>query len=107
MTILQAHRFPGQPPVTVWLSFVSLSVSQTVSLSGGRHLLHLAILCLAQSPGLQVAQGIKSSVARDSETQQVLRKSKTQVMGKKKCSFQQFSTVLGCKPSSATGLGWE
>lgn len=52
------------------------------------------------------AQEIESSAAKDSGKQQILRKSKTQVKkSKKNPSFQQFATVLGCKPSPATGLG--
>lgn len=63
-------------------------------------------LCLARSPGLPGAQEIESSAAKDSGKQQILRKSKTQVKkSKKNPSFQQFATVLGCKPSPATGLG--
>lgn len=73
--------------------------------------------CLAQGPGLKVSQEPESSIAKGLGRQQVPRKSRTQVKGKKqtnkqaskqtnqKPSFQQFSTVLGLKPSPATRLG--
>lgn len=81
-------------------------VTHYKTVHGDNQYLYLWILCLAQSPGLPVAQKIESSAAKGSRRQQILRKSKTQVKkNKKNPSFQQFCTVLGCKPSPYTGLG--
>lgn len=107
MTGIQVYRFPGQASrgLTALLCFACLRHT----LEGcpwDNQYLYLWFLCFALSPGLPVAQKIESSAPKGSKRQQILRESKTQVKkNKKNPSFQQFCTVLGCKPAPSTGLG--
>lgn len=78
------------------LELVSVSPDHVrdLRLSRGTMPSYLYVLCPAQSPRLQAAQGTESSVARGSGRQQASRKSKTQVKKGKKTAASSNSPLF-------------